>query len=73
MLQVSLILCREIENIKIYGITRIAKEAIETLDHLKQALKIVEDSNTETRLMQISKLNQTISAFVQLLAKYEIK
>ena len=46
-----------------YGITRIAKEAIETLDHLKQALKAIEDADAETRIMQISKLNQTISAF----------
>lgn len=56
-----------------YGITRIAKEAIETLDHLKQALKIIDDSNVETRTMQMGKLNQIITAFEELLQKYEIK
>lgn len=70
MLQVRVVICREIENVKVYGITRIAKEAIETLDHLKQALRIIDDSNVETRTMQMAKLNQIISDFEELLRKY---
>lgn len=38
-------LFRAIEHNKTYGIARIVKEVIETADHIKQAIQIVESSD----------------------------
>lgn len=44
MLEVAFSLFREIENIKIYGISKIGKEIIETVDHINQAISILNSS-----------------------------
>jgi molecular chaperone GrpE (heat shock protein) len=66
------VLCRDIDNIKIYGISRIAKDVIETVDHFKQAIKIIEASNAENRLPQVTELKRTLGELAKLLDKYEI-
>lgn len=45
MQKVILVTRRELESIKVYGITRIAKEVIEVADHISGAIISLEDQN----------------------------
>lgn len=72
MLEVAFSLFREIENIKIYGISKIGKEIIETVDHINQAISILNSSKDENKVSQVSKLARTLADLHTLLAKYGI-
>jgi molecular chaperone GrpE (heat shock protein) len=64
--------CREIEDIKIYGIARIAKEVIEVADHLSEAIALCEHHKSAQTMAELPKLQRMYQTLSDLLFKYEI-
>lgn len=44
----TMLLYRDIENIKVYGVSRIAREVIEIADHLNHALQSLQQNKNKT-------------------------
>lgn len=64
--------CRELDKIKTYGITKIAKEVIEISDHLTQSIALLEKSNYSANSLQLKELHRLYQDFADLLKKYHI-
>jgi molecular chaperone GrpE (heat shock protein) len=55
MFEVNLRICREMENIKVYGISKIAKNVIEISDHISEAVRMLKNrsDHSEADLKQL--------------------
>ena len=72
MRQVQILLSREIDSIKVYGISRIAREVIEVADHLAKAIHTCEKHHHSHHQSQLKNLHQLYQELNKFLSKYEI-